>query len=205
VCVCINMCMPQTAASVLHEVCRYRSGCVAMAQHEHVLKVITQLPFGTIQKTEANAAKFRPSQFGELEQALAGILFPDHSLLSPLSCWRLGCMNLFTSNTCLTRCFNALLRRVDRSTRRSKALKNLIVISALFLSLFFIHLQSIFIHLQCNRILYSVHDQITDTGANRFISFRLVKTRHHRSCETVSWRVWFWSAVCSNWSVRLCV
>ena len=126
---CINMCMPQTAASVLHEVCRYRSGCVAMAQHEHVLKVITQLPFGTIQMTEANAAIFRPSQFGELEQALAGIYVPDHSVLSPLSCWWLGCMNLVTSDTCLTRCFNALLLCVDRSTRtrRSEALKKLLV------------------------------------------------------------------------------
>ena len=41
--------LAQLATSVLHEVCRYRSGCVALAKHGEALQSISQLPLSQIQ------------------------------------------------------------------------------------------------------------------------------------------------------------
>ncbi len=64
--------LAQLATSVLHEVCRYRSGCVALAKHGEVLQSISQLPLSQIQaqflhETTVSGMFCNPGMF---EQAL---------------------------------------------------------------------------------------------------------------------------------------
>lgn len=56
------------SASVLHEICRYRSGCVALAQNEALLTIIVKLPFEQIHKLQAAHNLTYHRSFGELEK-----------------------------------------------------------------------------------------------------------------------------------------
>jgi hypothetical protein len=72
-CVCVCVCVYDDCSCV--QICRYRSGCVALAQNGKLLKIIVRLPFGKVQERELLVPSHqRRSCFGELEQALAGAL-----------------------------------------------------------------------------------------------------------------------------------